>query len=116
MIRGPRSRAGLIAYPVVPPSESPIAHTSMPTRYGPSPGGTVPVAFEPIAATTRIRTNVPSASEKRLGPRLSIAGDVLEARQLQIRFRCHRPVRKKIQPDQHRARHRAQHLRRNIRR
>src|SRR5678815_1452417 len=31
-----------------------------------------------MAATTRIRTNVPRASEKRLGPRLSIAGDVLK--------------------------------------
>ena len=45
MMRGPRSRAGLMAYPVVPPSERPMAHTSMPTRYGPSPGGTVAGGF-----------------------------------------------------------------------
>src|SRR5262245_10205363 len=35
--RGPKSRAGLIAYPVGPPSDSPIANTSNPTSNGPNP-------------------------------------------------------------------------------
>jgi hypothetical protein len=32
-MRGPRSRAGFIAYPVVPPSDRPIAHTSVPGNF-----------------------------------------------------------------------------------
>src|SRR5437763_2468632 len=39
-MRGPRSRAGLIAYPVVPPNESPIPHTKAPTRIGPRTAAT----------------------------------------------------------------------------
>ena len=35
--RGPKSLAGLIAYPVVPPKDMPIPHTRLPTKYGPSP-------------------------------------------------------------------------------
>src|SRR5690349_7076066 len=37
MMRGPRSRAGLIAYPVVPPNDNPIDHTSIPTTHGAYP-------------------------------------------------------------------------------
>src|SRR5258705_10133251 len=48
----------------------------MPTRYGPRPGGTVPTALEPMADATRIRTKAPIASVSRLGPRLSMAGEV----------------------------------------
>src|SRR5439155_18246366 len=33
--RGPKSRAGLIAYPVGPPNDRPMAHTRIPTRNGP---------------------------------------------------------------------------------
>ena len=39
--RGPRSRAGLIAYPVVPPQLTPIAHTKMAT-------GNAPIEPKPI--------------------------------------------------------------------
>src|ERR1039458_543963 len=66
--RGPKSRAGLMAYPVVPPSDNPIAHTSADTMYGPRPGVS-PVgdsALEPIAATTTISSMVPITSQNRL--------------------------------------------------
>jgi PAS domain S-box-containing protein len=74
-IRGPRSRAGLIAYPVVPPSERPITQTKQPTRYGPSPGA-IPLerALEKIAPTTNTSTNVPMISLMRLANTLRIAG------------------------------------------
>src|SRR6478609_3608922 len=40
--RGPRSRAGLIAYPVGPPSEAPMPTTSSATNSGPRPDGVPP--------------------------------------------------------------------------
>src|ERR1041385_2710602 len=36
MIRGPKSRAGFMAYPVVPPSESPITQTKNATGIAPT--------------------------------------------------------------------------------
>src|ERR1041385_7760242 len=78
--RGPRSRAGLIAYPVGPPSDSPIENTSSPTRNGPNP------ASQPlsglrflglrIASTPSTRKNVPIASVIRFAAGLRIAGIV----------------------------------------
>ena len=41
MIRGPKSRAGLMAYPVVPPNPNPIPHTKIPTKKGPRPCSTL---------------------------------------------------------------------------
>src|SRR5580698_5873244 len=37
--RGPKSRAGFIAYPVGPPRLNPIAHTRTPHNHGPNPTG-----------------------------------------------------------------------------
>src|SRR5699024_12105036 len=37
MIRGPKSRAGLIAYPVAPPTDTPIATINKPTINGERP-------------------------------------------------------------------------------
>src|SRR6266446_3868911 len=58
-MRGPRSRAWLMAHPVVPPSDRPMAHTSTPTRYGPraAAGPIKATFFEKIAATTVTRTS-----------------------------------------------------------
>src|SRR6267154_6854713 len=74
--RGPKSRAGFIAYPVVPPRESPTPHTRLATRYGPRPLASPPAAtaLEKIAPTTNTRTNVAMISLKRLGSALRIAG------------------------------------------
>src|SRR5712692_6230524 len=78
-IRGARSRAGLIAYPVVPPSERPIPQTRQATRYAPSPEGNPAAedtALEKMAATTNTRTSVPMISLTRFAMRLRIAGAV----------------------------------------
>src|ERR1035438_8593471 len=76
--RGAKSRAGLIAYPVLPPRERPIDQTSAPTRTGPNPGAHPPGAMrrENSAVETRIKTNVPRASLKKFHGHLRIAGDV----------------------------------------
>src|SRR5216683_271054 len=76
--RGPRSRAGLIAYPVVPPSESPIPQTSAPTSIGPSPAATPAGAtrFENSAVATSTRTKVPSTSLKKFHTGRYTAGAV----------------------------------------
>src|SRR6266478_4014866 len=76
--RGPRSRAGLIAYPVVPPSESPIPQTRLPTRYGPRPaaGPVAATLFEKIAPTTKTRTKVAMISLNRFEIEARIAGAV----------------------------------------
>src|SRR5262249_49637349 len=69
--RGARSRAGLIAYPVVAPRLKPIAQTSVP------PIGTsnwVPSCFSTIAVPTNTRTKVPRASLNRLAAGSRIAG------------------------------------------
>src|SRR5882762_4297859 len=59
-MRGPRSRAGLIAYPVGPPSDIPIPQTRLPARYGPSPAaGPAPeTRYEKIASLTKTSTKV----------------------------------------------------------
>src|SRR4051812_26491589 len=76
--RGAKSRAGLIAYPVLPPRDRPIDHTNAPTRTGPSPGANPPGAIrrENSAVETRIKTNVPSASLKKFQSHLGMAGEV----------------------------------------
>src|SRR5258708_24134487 len=76
-ILGARWRAGLIAYPVGPPSESPTPHTRLPTRYGPSPaaGPAADTFFEKIANTTNTRANVAMASLKKFAGKSRIAGE-----------------------------------------
>src|ERR1700678_670207 len=77
-MRGPKSRAGLIAYPVVAPSDRPIPQTSAPTRYGPKPAESpfAATAFENIAPTENTRTNVPEISLIKFHPNARIAGAV----------------------------------------
>jgi hypothetical protein len=77
-MRGPKSRAGLIAYPVVASGDRPIAHTSTPTRKGPSAaaGRAVATLLEKIAAAVSTSTNVPMNSLKRFAPRLGMASIV----------------------------------------
>src|SRR3954447_17060612 len=77
MMRGPRSRAGLIAYPVGPPSESPIASTSRPTSRPPSPNdGAAIAALAKIASTPNTSRNVPMISVTMFATVLRIAGAV----------------------------------------
>ena len=75
-ILGARSRAGLIAYPVVPPSESPIPHTSTPTRYGPIPTASSGEIFAKIDPTPTSSTVVPMISLIRFAGVFRIAGPV----------------------------------------
>src|SRR5690554_624812 len=73
-ILGPRSRAGLIAYPVVPPKLSPIEKTTKAT--GSAPSDPRPTLLLPrysycncgneISNTANTKTNVPMNSEKKL--------------------------------------------------
>jgi hypothetical protein len=81
-MRGPRSRAGLMAYSVVPPSDSPIAQTRTPTKYGSrsAAGPDIVTRFEKIAAAATTSTNVPMTSLKKLAPKLRIAGIVEKQR------------------------------------
>src|SRR5271154_2601860 len=74
--RGPKSRAGFIAYPVGPPRLRPSAQTSTPHNHGPNPGGS-PVddtALLPKLKPTRIRQVVAIISVSRFAGRLRIAG------------------------------------------
>jgi len=75
-----------MAYPVVPPRESPIPQTNAATRYRPKPeaGPDVATALEKIAPTTKTRTSVPTISLTRFAPNLRIAGAV----QKQASFRA----------------------------
>src|SRR5260370_40301597 len=77
-MRGPRSRAGLIAYPVGPPRDRPMPQTKLPTRYGPSPaaGPVGETLLEKIAPTTKTSTKVAIISLSKLVAALRIAGAV----------------------------------------
>src|SRR5690625_6700330 len=72
-ILGPRSRAGLIAYPVVPPKDIPIATIKAPTINGfnPSVKSFAPMNIKPIT-----RTKVPMISLTKFEKGLRIAGIV----------------------------------------
>src|SRR6266576_226828 len=76
--RGPKSRAGFNAYPVGPPSPSPIAHTSVPQNHGPNPIAS-PVddtaLLEKVEPTT-IRHVVAMISVSRFAGKLRMAGAV----------------------------------------
>src|SRR5699024_1002711 len=57
MIRGPKSRAGLIAYPVAPPKDTPIATINKPTINGERPSAK---SFAPtINSKANNKANVP---------------------------------------------------------
>src|SRR6267143_1228585 len=74
--RGPKSRAGLIAYPVGPPRPKPMAQTKTPHNHGPKPIGR-PVddtAGLPKLKPTTIRHVVAIISVSRLAGRLRMAG------------------------------------------
>ena len=62
-MRGPRSRAGLMAYPVGPPRLMPMTTMTMATASGPSPEGVLPETM--IQAS---RTKVPTASVTTFQP------------------------------------------------
>ena len=49
-IRGPKSRAGLMAYPVVPPNESPMAQTKKATGKAPNEPSPIGVCAVPSSA------------------------------------------------------------------
>src|SRR2546423_1704492 len=76
--RGPKSRAGFNAYPVGPPSPSPIAQTRAPQNHGPNPIAS-PVddtaLLEKVEPTT-IRHVVAMISVSRFAGKLRMAGAV----------------------------------------
>lgn len=63
--RGPKSLAGLIAYPVVPPMESPIAQTRPPTKQAPKAGDKPMFAGEKIECIPITRIMVPNISLRK---------------------------------------------------
>src|SRR6266849_321584 len=76
--RGPKSRAGFIAYPVDPPRPRPIAHTRTPHSHGPNPAGR-PVDDTDLLTKlkpTTIRQIVAIVSVSRLAGRFRMAGAV----------------------------------------
>src|ERR1700692_3978189 len=76
--RGPKSRAGLIAYPVVAPGDSPMPKKGHPTRNGFKPA-TAPVVRTSLEVTDPTRmtsTKVAAISLKRLKPKERMAGAV----------------------------------------
>src|SRR5659263_393130 len=70
-MRGPRSRAGLMAYPVGPPRLAPMPTTMRATASGPRPDGDLPA--DTIQNTS---TNVPRTSVTKFQPYERIAGPV----------------------------------------
>src|SRR5262249_12143308 len=72
--RGPRSRAGLIAYPVVPPRQRPIAQTIVATNVVSRPVGSP--LLSATAEATKTRPKVPTASDRTLAGMFRIAGPV----------------------------------------
>jgi hypothetical protein len=92
--RGPKSRAGLIAYPVVAPSDSPMAQTRHPTRNGVKPA-TAPVVRTSLEVTDPTRmtsTKVAAISLNRLKPNERMAGAVQNTASLaagfSVAFQC----------------------------
>jgi hypothetical protein len=77
-IRGPRSRAGSMAWPIVPPSERPMAQTRHPTRKGPRPAATpcCETAIEKIAPAISTRMKVAMISLMRFAAAFRMAGAV----------------------------------------
>jgi hypothetical protein len=59
-IRGPKSRAGLIAYPAFAPNETPIAITIKPTTHGHMFALTGRLNSSSTANTNRTKKNVPT--------------------------------------------------------
>src|SRR2546423_15119122 len=59
-MRGPKSRAGLIAYPALAPNEMPTAITIMPTIHGVMLAPTGRLYSSVTARTNRARKNVPT--------------------------------------------------------
>jgi hypothetical protein len=74
IIRGPKSLAGFIAYPVVPPRDIPIPKTINAT--GRAEIAPIPTSGAAIYNTEIIRTNVPIISEIKLFATDLIAGEV----------------------------------------
>jgi len=79
MVRGPGSRAGLIAYPVVPPSDMPIDQTRTMTASAPMDET---AALPPKLRITYTSTKVPTISPIRLNGTLRTAGPVLKTASL----------------------------------
>ena len=79
-MRGPKSLAGLIAYPVVPPNESPIAQTRKATGNAPIEPKPIGVVESKVASLkcrmVKIRTKVASVSLSKLRGKFLIAGEV----------------------------------------
>ena len=117
MIRGPRSRAGLIAYPVVPPraqADRPGRGRRRAGRRAAADGRRRP-PLVPKLKITKTSTKVPMTSETKFQTVLRIAGPVREDGELEARVLGHRPVRVVVEEHEERADHRADHLAGDVR-
>src|ERR1035438_4990739 len=88
--RGPKSRAGFIAYPVGPPRLRPSAQTRTPHSQGPNPAGR-PVdetALLPKLKPTTIKHVVAIISVSRFAGRLRIAGMVQRSEERRVGKEC----------------------------
>src|SRR5215469_18476340 len=76
--RGPKSRAGLIAYPVGPPRLSPSTHTRTPQNHGLNPGARPAgaKALLPKLKPTTIKKMVAMVSHNRFAGKFRMAGRV----------------------------------------
>src|SRR5438105_4673929 len=105
-MHGPRSRAGLIAYPVGPPSERPIAITITPTSTGPKPfarsdpGTRLP--GDSTASSASTSANPPMNSEAKFAAGCRIAGVVENTASLVtgsgVTFQCGRYASQTMTP------------------
>src|SRR3954465_1374819 len=75
-MRGARSRAGLMAYPVGPPRLNPITQTSTPQNHGLKPGARPvgPSDLLPKLKPTTIKHTVAIISQSKFAGKLRIAG------------------------------------------
>src|SRR5690625_6391123 len=76
-MRGPKSLAGLIAYPVGPPKDRPMARINTPTTIGFNPSVN---SFVPMNSKPKTKINVPIISVIKLAKGFFIAGIVANTR------------------------------------
>ena len=112
-MRGPRSRAGLMAYPVVPPRDRPMRPDQYANQIGPE--GRRGSANRHLLREDRGDAQHEHERADNLAEqvRAKIANRRHggKARELQVGIFGFAPVRQEVQPHQNRARHGAEHLR-----
>ena len=120
MIRGPKSLAGLIAYPVVPPSESPIDQTRKATGRAPIDPSPIWVLLSMISASGNIKNckyqyKCSDDFTDQIGEVIPYCGLRGKCRKLQSGLRGAVKMIPVHQPHQEGPRHRTQYLCSDIR-